>query len=124
MRAPATSSAVAKVPIELRRPNLPSHFGGVEFKDCYVYNNVHRPGLRVEEDSSESGVREVHGLITVQNRSGARMRLGHAPVDADVLVAPANPPELPAGKPKEISLGGSGRRLSGALRSPVRRGSE
>ena len=87
--------------IELRRPKLISNFGGVEFKNCYVYDNVHRPALQVEEGSSEFGVREVLvGLLTVQNRSGARMRLGHAPVDADVQVAPANPPEPPEGKPK------------------------
>ena len=86
--------------IELRRTKLISHFGGVEFKNCYVYDNVDRPALQVEEGSSEFGVREVHGLITVQNRSGAQMRLGHAPVDADVQVAPANPPEPPEAKPK------------------------
>ena len=84
--------------IELRRPSLTTHFGGVEFKDCYVYDNVHRPALQVEEDSSEFGVRSLHGLITVQNPSGARMRLGHAPVDADVQVAPANPPASAVGK--------------------------
>jgi hypothetical protein len=86
--------------IELRRPNLTSHFGGVEFKDCYVYDNVYRPALQVEEGSSEFGVREVHGLITVQNRSGVRMRLGHAPVNADVQVLSANPPEPAAAKAK------------------------
>ena len=34
------------------------------------YDNVHRPALQVEEGSSEFGVREVHGLIMGQNRSG------------------------------------------------------
>jgi hypothetical protein len=42
----------------------------------------------------------VHGLITVQNRSGVRMRLGHAPVNADVQVLSAHPPEPAAAKAK------------------------
>ncbi|MGD1101126.1 MAG: right-handed parallel beta-helix repeat-containing protein [Terriglobia bacterium] len=84
--------------IESRLTIVTTHFGGVEFKDCYVFDNVNRPALQVEEVSSELGVRGVHGLITVQNPSGARMRLGHAPVDADVQVAPANPPQPAAGK--------------------------
>jgi hypothetical protein len=65
-----------------------------------VYDNVHRPALQVEENGTEFGVREVHGLITVQNPSGVRIRLGHAPVNADVQVVPANPPEPAAGKTK------------------------
>jgi hypothetical protein len=84
--------------IESRQPKLTSHFGGIEFKDCYVYDNVRRPALQVEENGTEFGVREIHGLITVQNPTGVRMRLGHAPANADVQVAPANPPEPAAGK--------------------------
>lgn len=63
-----------------------------------MYDKVDRPALQVEEESSEFGVREVHGLITVQNPAGVRMRLGHAPVNADVQVAPFPPSEPGAGK--------------------------
>jgi len=86
--------------IESRLTNVAAHFGGVEFKDCYVFDTVNRPALQVDEQNSDLGVRELHGLITVQNPSGARMRLGHAPVDADVQVVPAHPPEPAADKTK------------------------
>ena len=84
--------------IESRLPLVTSHFGGVEFKDCYVFDNVNRPALQVEEENSDLGVKELHGLITVQNPSGAHMRLGHVAVNADVQVAPAQPSEPAAGK--------------------------
>ena len=100
--SPHPEYAGPRVPvlIQLSHPNLTTHFGGVEFQDCYVYDKVRRPALQVEEDGTEFGVREVHGLITVQNPSGVRMRLGHAPVDADVQVVPAPSPEPAAAKPK------------------------
>ncbi len=86
--------------IELRRPGSTTHLGGVEFQDCYVYDSVYRPTLQVEENGSEFGVRDIHGLITVQNPSGVRMRLGHAPLNVDVQVVPAHPPAQAAGKAK------------------------
>jgi parallel beta-helix repeat protein len=95
--SPHPEHAYPRVPvlIQLRRPSNTTHLGGVEFEDCYVYDHVYRAALQVEEDGTEYGVRDVHGLITVQNPSGARMRLGHAPVNADVQVAPAPPQPAP-----------------------------
>jgi hypothetical protein len=84
--------------IELRRPGSTTQLGGVEFQDCYVYDNVYRPALQVEENGSEYGVRELRGLISVQNRSGVRMRLGHAPLNSDVQVVPADAPAPVVGK--------------------------
>lgn len=75
--------------IESRLPEVTSHFGGVEFKDCYVFDNVNRPAIQVEEENSDNGVRDLHGLITVHNPSGAHVRLGHGAVNADVQVVPA-----------------------------------
>ena len=79
----------APVLIELRRPAITKMHGGVEFVDCHVYDKVNRPALVVEEDSSEFGVRDLHGQITSQNPSGARMRLGPNPANVDVKVLAA-----------------------------------
>ena len=89
--SPHPEHAYPRVPvlIQLRKPSNTTHLGGVEFQDCYVYDHVYRPALQVEEDGTEFGVRDVHGLITVQNPTGVRMRLGHAPINADVQVVPA-----------------------------------
>ena len=75
--------------IELRRPALLHHFGGIDFEDCYVYDSAARPAVQAEEDQSEFGVRELHGRITVRNPAGIRMRLGHAPVACDLTLTPA-----------------------------------
>jgi len=75
--------------IELRRPAITKMHGGVEFRDCYVYDQVNRPALLVEEDQSELGVRELHGQITSQNPGGARMRLGPNPTNVDLKVLAA-----------------------------------
>jgi hypothetical protein len=93
--SPHPEYAGPRVPvlIELRRPSNTTHFGGVEFDDCYVYDHVNRPALQVEDNGTSYAVRDVHGLITVQNPSGARMRMGHAPANVDVCVVPANLPE-------------------------------
>jgi hypothetical protein len=84
--------------IELRRPKSTRHLGGVEFRDCYVYDKVYRPALQVEENGSEFGVRDIHGLITVQNPAGVRVRLGHSPINADVQVKPFPAPEAATAK--------------------------
>jgi hypothetical protein len=91
--SPHPEHAYPRVPvlIQLRKPSNTTRLGGVEFQDCYVYDHVYRPALQVEEDGTEYGVREVNGLITVQNPTGVRMRLGHAPINADVQVVAAPP---------------------------------
>ena len=75
------------ISIVLRRPELTTKFGGVEFVDCHVYDTVDRPALVVHELKSEFGVRNLSGSITVHNPHGARAELGKNPqnVSPDIV---------------------------------------
>jgi hypothetical protein len=75
------------VSITLRRPNLTTHLGGVEFVDCHVYDTVDRPALVVHMEKEDHGVRDLSGTVWVHNPHGARAALGsHAENVAPELV--------------------------------------
>lgn len=88
--APAPDYDGPRVPvlIRLRHPEITQKYGGVEFVDCYVYDEVNRPALQAEEDQTQLGVNELHGRIVVENPAGARMKLGFNTAHADVTVVP------------------------------------
>jgi hypothetical protein len=75
------------ISIILRRPELTTKFGGVEFVDCHVYDTVNRPALVAHELKSAFGVRDLIGSITVHNPYGARAELGEHPqnVSPDIV---------------------------------------
>ncbi len=82
-----------RVPIllELRRPELTTRPGGVDFDDCRVYDDVNRPALAVEVERPEDGIRDIHGRITLHNSTGQRIRLGPNPVDVDLQILTPQP---------------------------------
>ena len=78
------------ISIVLRRPELTTRFGGVEFVDCHVYDTKDRPALVVHELKSEFGIRDIKGSITVHNPYGARAELGKNPQNVSPeIVIPA-----------------------------------
>ena len=64
------------ISITLRRPQITTQMGGVEFIECHVYDSVDRPAMVVHEEKGHYGVRDVTGSITVHNPHGARTDLG------------------------------------------------
>lgn len=67
-----------KVPINLmlKRTNAVSQAGGIEFVNCYVYDEKNRPFLRITDVESGEGVYDVKGDINVFNAYGARIDSG------------------------------------------------
>jgi len=63
------------VPVRVtsRRPKLVKKHGGIDFLDCYVYDNMDRPALVLEDKASGFGVHDLTGNITVCNPHGARV---------------------------------------------------
>lgn len=66
----------APVLLDLRRPGSTRNFGGIDFQDCYVYDNVSRPAVVFEEEKGDFGLRDVHGTVTVRGPGGPAIRLG------------------------------------------------
>jgi hypothetical protein len=66
-----------KVPIELvmKRKQAISQTEGVEFVNCYVYDEQNRPFLRASDVEAGEGVYDVKGDINVINPHGARVDL-------------------------------------------------
>jgi hypothetical protein len=70
--------------IQLRREKVTQHQGGVEFNDCYVYDNAWRPALAADEETTDFGLSDVHGLITVRNPAFRPAKLGRTLSGVDV----------------------------------------
>ncbi len=68
-----------RVPVLLhaRRPALSGRFGGVHFEDCEVYDWANRPAVQFLEDSSDNGLFDVSGQITVHNPTGTKKIMGN-----------------------------------------------
>jgi hypothetical protein len=73
------SGPKSPISITLRRPELTTKMGGVEFVDCQVFDTIDRPALVVHELNSQSGVQDLTGSITVHNPHGARADFGVNP---------------------------------------------
>ena len=83
------NSPRSPISITLRRPNLTTKMGGIEFIDCHVYDTVDRPALVVHMEKEDHGVRDLSGTIWVHNPHGARADFGtHAENIAPDLLRP------------------------------------
>ncbi len=90
--APDYGGPRVPVYLVLRRPDITRRYGGVEFVDCRVYDRVARPALQAYEETTDFGLRSVHGRIRVENPAGAGGRLGARLEDVDVQVLAATAP--------------------------------
>jgi len=62
--------------IYLRRPELTTKHGGVDFIDCILEDSLNRPFLTASEKESSYGVYDITGNITVSNPYDVRMNVG------------------------------------------------
>jgi hypothetical protein len=70
--------------IAVRRAELVSVQGGVEFGVCHLYDNVDRAALLVKGAEGGAGPRDISGDIVVHNPHGARMELDPGAGDVNV----------------------------------------
>jgi len=75
--------------LTLRRPKLVKKHGGIDFIDCYVYDELDRPVLVAEDEGSQLGIHDLKGRITVRNPHGARMDLRCKSFDVDLKIVAA-----------------------------------
>lgn len=62
--------------IKMRRNKKLNQLGGIEFTDCYIYDEKNRPFLAVSGFDGDEGVYNIRGNINVYNNYGARIDLG------------------------------------------------
>jgi polygalacturonase len=84
-------AAEPRVPvvIQQRRRDVTVRPGGVEFVNCYVYDDVPRSAVFYDDDSGDVPLAEIHGKITVRNPRGARARLGPKTSNVDLQLVEA-----------------------------------
>jgi polygalacturonase len=75
----------APLQISLLRASLTQKLGGIEFVDCFLYDNMDRPALVVQA-RPELGIHDIKGQITVRNPHGARMELPSKQVGVDLNI--------------------------------------
>ena len=68
-----SDGAWAPVWLHLFRPQLTKRFGGVDFADCVIEDDLDRPAVVVQSDS---GVYDLTGSIDVRNPFGLKTDLG------------------------------------------------
>ncbi len=74
----------AAVSILQRRRDVTARPGGVEFVDCYIYDDAPHTTVLYDDEFGEFPLAEVHGQITVRNPKGAQARLGAKTVNVDL----------------------------------------
>jgi hypothetical protein len=76
----------ARVPIliQQRSREVTARPGGLEFVNCYVYDDVARVAVYYDDESGVVPLEEIHGTITVRNPRGARARLGPKTSNVDL----------------------------------------
>lgn len=75
------------VRLELRRPELTTSAGNVEFVDCHVFDTVARPVINYDEpNAGEYGIRNVTGRITLHGPLGAPATMKMGPRVTDVTL--------------------------------------
>jgi hypothetical protein len=81
-----------RVPIllHLRDPEKTQRLGGVDFEGCYVYDDADRPAVRLEVDTGDYGLHDVHGEILVHGpgQPSAKLETNLDNVDLSVIDAP------------------------------------
>jgi hypothetical protein len=80
-----------RVPILLRRqdPAFCNTVGGIEFQNCYVFDQMDGPAIRFEDDHANGFLRDVTGTLYVQNPNGARAHLGSTGTNVTMRVVDA-----------------------------------
>jgi hypothetical protein len=63
-------------------------FGGVEFNDCYIYDNKDRPCILVsaDEDIGDASIMDISGQVYVYNLLGAKADLGNKPENLNLKI--------------------------------------
>jgi hypothetical protein len=74
-----------------QRPKITKKNGGIDFIDCYVYDEVDRPVLVGEDGGGKMGLHDVHGQIRVRGPDGARTDIRCKSFNVDVSVVRAAP---------------------------------
>ena len=64
------------IKLVLRRKEVVSQTGGIEFVNCYVYDNIKRPFLKITDAVVSKGVYNVVGDINVFNPHGVKVNTG------------------------------------------------
>ena len=69
---------MARVPIyiDLARPELTEHPGGIDFDDCHVYDALQRPVLMRSRSFEKYGVSDIHGILKVHGPGEPRYSVG------------------------------------------------
>jgi polygalacturonase len=75
--------------IQQRRREVTARPGGIEFVNCYVYDDVPRAAVFYDDDSGALPLSEIHGTITVRNPRGTRARLGPQTTNVDLKLVEA-----------------------------------
>ena len=75
--APGYGGLRVPVLFHLRGAKVTQRQGGAEFDNCIVYDNANRWPIAAEEDTTDFGVRDVRGLLTVRNPAAMPARFGH-----------------------------------------------
>jgi hypothetical protein len=75
--------------IQQRRREVTARPGGIEFVNCYVYDDVPRAAVFYDDDSGALPLSEIHGTITVRNPRGTRARLGTQTTNVDLKLVEA-----------------------------------
>ncbi len=65
--------------LELRRPELTRHLGGVDFVDCHVHDTLWRNTVVYSQNQSYLDLEDVTGTIWVHSPHAPRVRLGKTP---------------------------------------------
>jgi len=76
----------APVRIELRRKELAQNHGGLEFADCYIFDERDRPAVVAWEKAPTNGIRDINGALYVFNRCGAKIDLGEKATNVNVKI--------------------------------------
>ncbi|NUQ66260.1 MAG: right-handed parallel beta-helix repeat-containing protein [Pirellulales bacterium] len=74
------------VELYLRRPQLTTTLGGVDFDDCTIIDDRDRPFLAAAEKESDFGVTDIKGSVHVDSPAGSRVDLGPKPTDVELKV--------------------------------------
>ena len=90
-----------RVPIHLqvRRPRLAKDLGGIEFRNCYVFDSAARPVISFESAPGQHSLRDVEGFITVDGPGEPHMDLGPAEGESTLKLIDAGTTDEPKREP-------------------------